>query len=245
MSAAVAGLRSPLYVERRGAGSVLVMLHGGGGGIDDLAALRDRLLPGRQIISPDQRGHGRSAGDGAISYAAQAADTMALLDELAIGPADVLGWSDGGIVALLIARDRPDLVRRAVAISANASLVALPPAYDKESIAWFATADSSELSIPAGRDRLLNGVADWPVTATKILAMWRDGPDLDLDTLARISLPVLYLAADGDAIQPEHTVAMYRATPGAQTAIVPNATHRLVQTHVEVVAAIVERFLTG
>ncbi|MBI2763280.1 MAG: alpha/beta hydrolase [Chloroflexi bacterium] len=116
------GLRSPLHFEIRGSGPDLVMLHGGAGGIADLAELRERLGTGRRVISPDQRGHGRSSGEGEISYAAQAVDTAALLDELNVRNADVLGWSDGGIVGLLLTRDRPDLVGRLIAISANAAL---------------------------------------------------------------------------------------------------------------------------
>jgi pimeloyl-ACP methyl ester carboxylesterase len=54
---------------------------------------------------------------------------------------------------------------------------------------------------------------------------------------------VLYLAADGDIVPTEHTLAMQRATPGAQLAIIPDANHRLPQQRAPEVAAIVERFL--
>jgi pimeloyl-ACP methyl ester carboxylesterase len=246
VTVAITGLRSPLYVERRGAGQALVMLHGGGGEIDDLVALRDLLQPGRRIISPDQRGHGRSPGDGVISYAAQAAETAALLDELGDGPFDVLGWSDGGIVSLLLARDRPDLIRRVIAISANASLSTVPAAYSDASMAWFSEPENAqELTTPESRRSLDPEGAEWPGIAARILAMWRDGPDLELASLARITAPVLFIAGDRDAIQPEHTLAMFRATPGAELAIVPRATHQLVTTHVSEVAGIVEMFLGG
>lgn len=246
MTVAIAGLESALYVEARGAGPVLVMLHGGSGEIDDLAALREELQPGRRIVSPDQRGHGRSPGDGVISYAAQATETAALLDEIDGAPFDILGWSDGGIVGLLLARDRPDLVRRLVPISANASLSTVPAAYSEASMAWFNRPESAlELTIPTSRESLEDGVADWPDTAARILAMWRDGPDLELASLGRIAAPVLFIAGDRDAVQPEHTLAMFRATPGAQLAIVPNATHQLVSTHVAAVAGIVEGFLSA
>lgn len=244
MTVAITGLRSPLYVESRGAGQVLVMLHGGSGEIDDLAALRDPLQPGRRIISPDQRGHGRSPGDGVISYAAQAAETAALLDELGGGPFDLLGWSDGGIVGLLLARDRPDLVRRVVAISANASLSTVPAAFSEASMAWFSKPESAlELTMPESRRSLDPCAAEWPGIAARIVAMWRDGPDLELASLARIIAPVLFIAGDRDAIQPEHTLAMFRATPGADLAIVPRATHELVTTHVAEVSGLVEMFL--
>lgn len=239
------GLGSPLHVEIRGSGSALVMLHGGGGGIDDLAELRERIGAGRRVISPDQRGHGRSTGDGEISYAAQAADTAGLLDELGVQKADVLGWSDGGIVGLLLARDRPDLVGRLVAISANAALTSEPPAVVTRVTEWIAKAHAGDLSMPNGRDALPKAGAEWPEVAERILAMWRHGPDIEIEDLARITAPVLYLAADADIVPLEHTVAMVRATPGARLAIVPDADHHLVLKRVDEVAAIVQRFLAG
>lgn len=238
-----AELKSPLHFEIRGSGPDLVMLHGGGGGIDDLLVLRDRLGVGRRTISPDQRGHGRSPGDGEISYAAQALDTADVLDELGVRKADVLGWSDGGIVGLLLARDRPDLVGRLVAISANAALTSDPPAVANRVLEWIGKAQAGDLSMPDGRDTLPNAQAEWPEVADRILDMWRHGPDIEIEDLRRISVPVLYMAADADIVPAEHTVAMFRATPDAHLAIVPDADHHLVLKRVDEVAAIVERFL--
>lgn len=232
-----------LHVEIEGDGPDLVMLHGGGGGIADLAALRVVIGKGRRVIAPDQRGHGTSPGDGEISYAAQALETAALLDELEVRSADVVGWSDGGIVGLLIARDRPDLVGRLVAISANASLTSVPAAVEDRVLDWIASARASDMGMPGGRAALPGAEGDWPATAEKILAMWRHGPDLELAELGGIKGKVLYVAADRDIVPPEHTVAMYRATPDAKLAILPNADHQVVIKRPAEVAAIVEAFL--
>jgi pimeloyl-ACP methyl ester carboxylesterase len=237
------GIRSPLNVEISGSGPDLVFLHGGAGGIRDLDALRERLAPGRRTISPDQRGHGRSPDFGDVSYAAQAADTAALLDELGVMAADIVGWSDGGVVGLLVARDRPDLVRRLVAISANAALDSQPPALTDRAAEYLAGVRAADLTLPEGRDALANAAAEWPATAERIIAMWRHGPDLELEALGRITSSVLYLAADADIVPVEHTVAMFAATPGSHLAIVSDANHRLPQNQVPEVAAIVERFL--
>jgi pimeloyl-ACP methyl ester carboxylesterase len=235
---------SDLHHDIGGSGPDLVMLHGGAGGIDDLTALRECLAPGRRVIAPDQRGHGQSADTGEMSYAAQAADTAALLDDLGVRAADILGWSDGGIVGLLLARDRPDLVGRLVAISANVADGPQTPATTAESVSgWLAAATSRELPMPEARHVLPNAEADWPATADRILAMWRAGPALELADLGRIGAPVLYVAGDRDLIRTEHTVAMAQATPGAALAIVPDADHSLVHERARDVAAIVEWFL--
>lgn len=236
-------LRSPLNVDVRGDGPDLVMLHGGAGGIDDLALLRGRLTPGRRVISPDQRGHGRSSAAGEISYDAQAADTADLLDELGVRNADVLGWSDGGIVGLLLACHRPDLVGRLVAISANLAIAPPAPPWPTDAAtAWLARATPGDLAMPPGRNTLPNAAAEWPETAGRILAMWRAGSPLLLSHLERIKATVLYVAGDNDIVRVEHTVAMFQATPRASLAIVPEADHRLVQLRADEVAAIVKAF---
>jgi pimeloyl-ACP methyl ester carboxylesterase len=102
---------------------------------------------------------------------------------------------------------------------------------------------SQDLEMPAGRETLGGAAEEWPATAAQIVEMWRAGPELAIADLGRIKAPVLYLAADGDIVPTEHTVAMQQATPGAQLATVPDANHRLPQQRVPEVAAIVERFL--
>ncbi len=166
-----------------------------------------------------------------------------MLDGLGVRTADVVGLSDGGIVGLLLARDRPDLVGRLVSISANAALDSDLPALRDRSRDYLHAMKSDDLEMPAGRDALPGAAAEWPATAAQILRMWRDGPDLLIADLGRITASVLYLAADADIVPTEHTVALQRATPGAQLAIVPGANHRLPQQRAAEVAAIVERFL--
>jgi pimeloyl-ACP methyl ester carboxylesterase len=236
---------SELNVLVVGSGPALVMLHGGAGGIDDLAELRALLAPGHRVISPDQRGHGRSPDLGEMSYAAMAGDTAVLLDELGVRGADLVGWSDGGVVGLLLARDRPDLVGRLVAVSANAALEADPPALTDGARDYLAALQPGDLPMPDGRDALAGTETVWPATAAKIVTMWRVGPDLPIADLGRITAPVLYIAADRDIVPSAHTLAMFEATPGAQLSIVENANHRLPQQRAAEVAAIIERFLAG
>jgi pimeloyl-ACP methyl ester carboxylesterase len=243
MSPAIAGLRSPLYVEQQGRGPALVALHGGAGTLDDLTDLRRLLGQGRRVISPEQRGHGRSTGDGEISYAAQAADTAALLDELGVANADILGWSDGGVVALLLAYTRPDLVNRVISISGNVSMTSSPRPLTPEVQASLAAFTPADFEMPDVRRHLPHAEEDWPGVVRSILAMWRDGPALAMADLSQITARVLFLAADRDIIQIEHTVAMYEATPSAELAIVPGADHDFVQARANEVAAIVGGFL--
>ena len=199
-----------MYVEIDGDGPDLVLLHGGGGNIDDLAGLRSALRQGRRLILPEQRAHGRTPDAGTISYAQMAADTVALLDGLGVGSADLVGWSDGGIIALMVARDRPDLVRHVVAISANVDADGAPAPMSAEVSDWFANATPADFDF------------DMPIEAKeKLLAMWRIGADFTVADLAHVTPPVLLIAADRDLVTLEHTVAMFNALPDVRLAILP------------------------
>lgn len=236
--------RSGLHVDVDGEGPDLLLLHGGAGAASDLVALRARLAVGRRVIAPDQRCHGRSPDLGQLTYAAMAADTAALLDELGVRAADVVGWSDGGVIGLYLGRDRPDLVGRLVPISANVSWAPpAPAAMDESAFVWLATATADDFALPDGRDELPGAAEAWPAIVERLKAMWRGDPGITLAELARTTTPVLFVAGDRDLVRTEHTVAMFEATPNAQLAIIPGADHRVPQTHAAEVAAIVEQFL--
>jgi len=223
-----------MYVEIEGDGPDLVLLHGGGGTVDDLAGLRSALRPGRRLIVPEQRAHGRTPDIGELRYAQMAADTAALLDGLDVHKADLVGWSDGGIIALMVARDRPDLVSHAVAIGANVAADGAPDPMAEPATNWFANATPADLDF----DMSLEAKA-------KLLAVWGLGPEITVADLARVTPPVLLISGDRDLVTLEHTVAMFNALPDAQLAVVPAANHHVPQTHPEAVAALIRGFLEG
>ena len=221
-----------MAVAIEGSGPDLVLLHGGGDGADGMAALQARLARTRRVTAPEQRGHGRTPDPGTMSFAAMADDTIRLLEALGIEAADFVGWSDGGILALLIARHRPDLVRRVVAIGASVAMDSDPAPLSAADVDWIRTVDPADVGMPI------------PVeTRRRLFAMWLAGPELSLADLAEVTPPVLIVAADRDMITLDHTVAMFRALPAAQLAILPGVGHDVPRTDPDLVAAVVERFL--
>ena len=91
-----------LYYEVYGAGPPLLRVHGNGGSIGWLAAQIEFFKKTHRVIVMDSRDQGRS-GDSAVplTYEKMTDDLVALLDHLQAGPVDIVGWSDGGIEALL------------------------------------------------------------------------------------------------------------------------------------------------
>jgi pimeloyl-ACP methyl ester carboxylesterase len=112
----VAGL--PTWHEVRGEGPVLVLLHGGFTGAASWSAQAPALAAaGFRVHVPERRGHAHTSDvDGPLTYDVMAEDTIAYLDAVAGGPAHLVGWSDGAVVALLAAQRRPDLVGHLVLI---------------------------------------------------------------------------------------------------------------------------------
>jgi pimeloyl-ACP methyl ester carboxylesterase len=78
--------------------------------------------------------------------------------------------------------------------------------------------DVYERLSPDGRDH-------WPIFFDRLKAMWRVEPNYTTDQLAGIRAPTLVMAGDHDAITLDHTVALFRAIPKAQLAVLPNTGH--------------------
>jgi pimeloyl-ACP methyl ester carboxylesterase len=232
----------PLHHEIEGDGPPLVLLHGGAGTIDDLAALRARLVAERRVISPEQRGHGRTPFSEPFTYAVMAADTVALLERVANEPADLVGWSDGAVIALFVARDRPELVRRVVAIGINVDPEpGVPPRQAAGPAEWLAAATPADLPMADGYRASPDGPESWPSVAARLLELWRAPSGFTLADLERVRAPLLIVVGDRDLFPLEEVAAMARAS-GADLAVVPHAGHDVPQSQPDLVARLVNDF---
>ena len=223
-----------LYYEVYGTGEPLLMVHGNGGSISDLrkqiAYFRKRYM----VIAMDSRDHGRS-GDSAetLTYEKMTDDQAALLDHLKVGPVNVLGWSDGGIEALLLGIRHPARVKKLVAMAAN-----LNPTADAFSPEVLTLIKTMMADIPATARDTPEGRR-----ALKVTGMMLVEPNIDAKALEGITAPTLVLAADHDVIRDEHTIDIYHHVPNSQLAIFPNATHMIPYDDPATFNATVERFL--
>jgi len=211
-----------------GAGEPVVLLHGGLGSSEDWADQRPALAERFRVIAYDRRGHGRTAATPEpFDYDVMTADAVALLDELGLARARLVGFSDGGIVALLVALRRPDLVGRLVLIGANTRPDGLEPRMRGR-------LESSDAASYPERYRVAferlspDGPDAWPAAFAQTRRLWLEEPHITEEQLATVAAPTLVVAGDRDLIAPEHTVALFRALPRtARLAIVPGAGHDL------------------
>lgn len=222
-----------LYYEIYGAGEPLLMVHGNGGSIADLAAQIRHFRTRYKVIAMDSRDQGQSADSpSTLTYEKMTDDLAALLDHLKTGPVNVLGWSDGGIEALLLGIRHPKKVKKIAAMAANLnpSDKALHPDILALIKTMLAAVPPAERDTPRGRREL------------KVTGMMLEEPNINLEMLESITAPTLVLAADHDAIRDEHTVDIYHHIPNAQLVIFPNATHMIPFDDPATFNATVERF---
>jgi pimeloyl-ACP methyl ester carboxylesterase len=217
-----------MYYERSGSGRPLLLLHGGGGDIHgSFAKQLDVFAKTHAIIAPEQIAHGHTPDTGGpLTYARMASDTATLLAQLRLKDVDVVGWSDGGIVALILAAQHPELVRRVVVSGANFT----PEGYLADDLKQMRAKDVGPATTLAAR---LNHL--WATSPTK--------DELNPALLAGIHRRVLVMVGDHDAIQLDHTIALYRALPDARLCILPGTSHGTFIQRPEWVNAIVASFL--
>ena len=223
-----------LYYETYGAGPPLLIIHGNGQSIGSMSGQIDHFKTRYRVIAMDSRDQGKSGtSQGPITYEKMADDLAALLDHVKAEPADVVGWSDGGIEALLLGIRHPGKVRKLVAMASN--LNPGPDALEPELVALVKS------MFPAGQ------VAE-PATpeqkrAAKVGGIMLTEPNIDPALLAGITAPTLILAADHDMVRLEHMIAIYRALPNANLAVFPDSSHAVSYDDPELFNATVYRFL--
>jgi len=226
-----------------GAGDALVLLHGGLSNRDDFDAQLAELTARYRVWRPDRRGHGTTPdAPGPITYDNMADDTIEFLETVVGEPAHLIGYSDGAMVGVLVALCRPDLVRK---------LVLMGLYVNREGEAeWFgryvasATASAVPASIRSAYDaRSPDGPAHFDEVAGKVLHLWRTEPNLPVEALRDLTVPTLLLQGDDDIVTLEHGVAMARAIPDAQLAVVPGASHTVPYEKPALVAQLFVDFL--
>src|SRR5258708_17789591 len=110
-----------LYYEEYGQGIPVLLIHGGLGSIKDVSTIIPVLAKKFRVIAVDCPGQGRSEQADSMSYQLMADCFSKMIDLLRLDSIYVVGYSDGGNIALLLAADRQDKVKKAAAFAAAAN----------------------------------------------------------------------------------------------------------------------------
>ena len=212
----------------------VLMLHGNGEEHGLFGPTIDAVVAvGRPVVAIDSRAQGKSTrGTEPLTYELMASDALTVLDVLGIPAVHVLGFSDGAIEGLLLARDHPERVLSLLAIGAN-----LTPEGVIEDEEW--DINGSIVANRAWAERwkgeargnidpgLLSPTPQEAAISAELLQLMLDEPHIPASSLRTISCPTTVMVGEFDCIVPEETQAIHEAIAGSRVVEVPEAGHVL------------------
>ncbi|MFF6914614.1 alpha/beta fold hydrolase [Streptomyces sp. NPDC012466] len=238
-----------MYYELHGADSgrrPLVLLHGGVLTIGlSFGAVLPVLSATRRVVAPELQGHGHTADIAReMSVPDLASDVVALLDELGIEKADVLGFSLGGLTALETAVRHPERVGRLVLASTH---------YRQDG--YYEEVRDPEYASPR-----LPSAADFREMADAYAAAAPDPGHFEAfmakcgaaahaplpwtaDDLRGLVAPTLLVLGDTDFLRVEHAAEMRDLIPDARLAVLPDTTHMTLMRRTDLLLPVLEEFL--
>jgi pimeloyl-ACP methyl ester carboxylesterase len=213
-----------LYAEVYGKGKPLLMIHGNGGSINAFEKNIPYFAKKYKVIAVDSRAHGKSTDlRDSLTFEMMADDFAALLDVMHIDSAYVIGWSDGGINALVLAMRHPEKVIKLASTGANLwpdSTALIPSLWEDMEKEYAAKKDYHFITAKEKNDR-------------KIFMLDYKEPNIKLSALKAIKCPSLIIAGDHDLIVTTHTVQIAENIPNAYLWILPDSGHGTLVEHAD------------
>lgn len=209
-----------LFFAVYGSGEPVFLLHGGAGNGDHWANQVSALAAKFQVIVVDARGHGRSTRDAKpMSYELMADDLLALMDQLKLDKAALVGWSDGGAVALDVAIRHPERVSKLVAYATNFDLTGTQKGGGATFSTYFTRCSADYAKLSSTPD-------DYKGLQAALRPMWRTQPNYSRAQIASIKLPTLVLDGDHDEIiRQDHVKDLAKLISGAKLVFLTDSSH--------------------
>jgi pimeloyl-ACP methyl ester carboxylesterase len=219
-------------------GEAVVLLHGG---LSQTSHWDSYILPAIEdefhVFAYDRTGHGFT-GDQAKSfhYQHQTDEAISYLKQVVKEPAHLIGYSDGGIIALMVAMQQPALVRSIITLGANFHPDGVTHLDDFDGVISAENQEEYRATSP-----------DAPETQglkiQKMIDIQKSEPNLSTSDLASIQCPVMVMAGDDDVIKHNHTVELYESIPLGQLAIVPATSHKFIKERPALAQLLIREFL--
>jgi pimeloyl-ACP methyl ester carboxylesterase len=214
-----------VFYEIEGDGESIVLLHGGLADNSTWAAQFSGLSPYRQVVAPERQAQGHTPDrSGPLTYQAMTDQTISFLVALGLGPVDLLGWSDGGMVGTLIAAQRPELVRTLTVTGSGFSSTGYVPGAMDALVELSPGDENMEMFAAMYAQASPDGPDHFPEVWEKVRTMWAEAYDWTAQ-VRQISAPTLVIVGDDDYISVEHAQQFSRVVEHGQLAVVPGASH--------------------
>lgn len=190
-----------LFYEEKGEKSPLILLHGNGESHEYFAGQVEEFSKHFRVIALDTRGHGKSPrGTAPFSIAQFAEDLHDFMLKKSILRASLLGFSDGGNIALTFALKYPEMVKQLILNGANLCPAGVKRRYQ------------IPIEIDYHFSKLLGG------KSTETLALMVNEPNIRPEELQKIKCRTLVIVGTKDMITPQHSKLIFQSLPNAEFA---------------------------
>ena len=208
-----------LYYEKYGTGKPIILIHGNQESHEIFDKLIEKLKSNYEVFAIDSRCHGKSENPKEISYNLMCDDIINFIKELNIEKPIIYGFSDGGIIGLLVAIKEHDLLSNLIISGAN-----ITPDV-------FTTFD------------LLLTKLFYFFTRSKYIKMMLDEPNIAIEDLKKITIPVHVLAGEKDIIKLEHTKLIANNIKNSTLEIIKNENHGSYIIHSDKLYEIIKKYI--
>ncbi|NLV57593.1 MAG: alpha/beta hydrolase [Clostridiales bacterium] len=221
------------FIQKGEEGFPLILLHGNDESGIYFEHQIEPFARHARVFAVDTRGHGQSPrGEGPFTLSRFAEDLAAFMDAQAIPQADVLGFSDGGNIAILFALRYPQRVRKLVLNGAN-----LQP--------WgVCRRVQIPLTLHYGWICVASACRPGLIPRKEMLGLMIREPHIPTRDMQKIKAPTLVIAGDHDLIRTSHTRSIARALPNSVLCILPGD-HFLAHKKPDAFNEVVTAFLWG
>lgn len=208
-----------LYYEEYGSGQPIILLHGNQETHEIFDKLINKLKDNYKVYAIDSRCHGKSENPKEISYNLMCDDVIQIIKALNIEKPILYGFSDGGIIGILVAIKEPNLLSKLIVSGAN-----ITPDV-------FTTFDFIITKL------------FYFFTRSKYIKMMLDEPNIPLEDLHKIIIPVYVLAGEKDVIKLEHTKLIADNIKNSTMEIIPKEKHGSYIIHSEKLYEIIKKYI--
>ena len=208
-----------LYYKIYGNGTPIILVHGNSETHEIFDVLINKLKDNYKVYAIDSRCHGKSEKTEKISYDLMAKDIIQFIKKLKINKPIFYGFSDGGIIGLLIAIKEPKLLSKLIVSGANLN--------------------------PNGMSKfmLIISKIGYFITRNKLLKMMIQEPNITINDLERIEIPTYVLAGEKDVIKEEHTKIIAENIKNSTLEIIPKENHSSYIVHSEKIYNIIKKYI--
>ena len=197
------------YIER-GEGFPLILLHGNGEDGGYFVHQMEPFAKHFRVIALDTRGHGQTPrGNASFTIRQFAEDLLEFMDRQHIEKAHILGFSDGGNIAMVFALTHPERVEKLILNGANLDASGVKRNIQIPIEIGYRMASLFARKSPEARKK------------AELLGLMVNEPNVNPDNLAQLQCPTLVVAGNKDMIKEEHTRLIARSIPGSEMVIIP------------------------